>query len=277
MPRQSEWWPFKTTMLRRDVLIVESFDGTSGFQRPLNQKFVDNAVRDFDPVRFDALKVARIIDGPHHEPGLHLWSVIDGQHRRAIAEELGLDVVPVDGYVHDMDYRQRALEFYRLNSARQRMSVADGTRALVEGEDEPMLALLYLLERNGFYLSGFKPKNVNGHKPLTATSTLRQAYATNSNALENVLYVLQPWRGQLGKRHERLMIGGLMLVCRTEGVDLVRLRRVLEQHGPTTLTRDAEEAQARRGGHNITARAMATALVHHYNHGKRSGRIDDEW
>jgi len=277
MPSQQEWWPFKRTMMRREVLIVEAFDGTSGFQRGLKQKFVDEAVSHFDPVRFDALKVARIIDGPHYEPGVNLWSIIDGQHRRAMAEELDLSVVPADAYVHDMDYKQRALEFYRLNSARQRMSVADGARALFEGEDDEMCALLYLLERHGFYLSGFKPKNVNGHKPLTATSTLRAAYSTNSNALEDVLYVLEPWRGQMGKRHERLMIGALMIVCRKEGIDLIRLRRVLEQHGATTLTRDAEEAQTRRGGRNITARAMATALVRHYNHGKRTGRLEDEW
>lgn len=270
-----DWWPFERQMLRRDQLVIERYDGTDGYQRRYSQRFVDAAVRDFDPVRFDALKVALVTDGRHLVPGEDHYAVIDGQHRDGMAEALGLELVPCDVYARRMSYRERALIFHKLNRVRQMLSVNDGARALAEGEDPDFLGLLYLLERHRFYLHGFRPANANGHRALHATRTLQIAYEANAKALEDALDVLQPWQPLIGRRVERVILGALMMWCRRSDVDLARLRGILEQHGPDYLLRAAGEEAARSGRQNPTARHMAIALLGHYNLGLRVRRIED--
>ena len=273
--RHQDWWPFERRMLPREQLMVERYDGTDGYQRDYRQRFVDAAVRDFRKARFQALTVALIVDGRYHEPGRELFAVIDGQHRYGMAEALGLDPVPCDVYRERMAYEERALEFYQLNHAKQMISVADGTRALYEGKDEEVLGLLYLLERHGFYLDGFRPPHVNGHRALHAVRTLQAAYGTDARALEDVLEVLAPWQPIINRRHERLTIGALMLWCRRDSVDLDRLRVVLGRYGPDHLVREASEVAARIGRANPTPIHMANAIRQLYNTGLRSRRIDE--
>jgi hypothetical protein len=269
------WWPYERLMLPRSALVIERYDGTDGYQRNYRQRFVDAAVRDFREARFQALTVAPIIDGRHRRPGFELFAILDGQHRFGMAEALGLDPVPCDVYCERMTYQERALEFYSLNHAKQMINVTDGVRALYEAEDEELLSLLYLLERHRFYLHGFRPSHVNGHRALHATHTLQTAYARDARALEAALIVLQPWQDIINRRHERLVIGALMMWCKRDAVDLERLSRVLTEHGPDHLVRDAGEIAARVGRANPTPEHLANAIREVYNRNLRSRRIDE--
>lgn len=275
MTTVEDWWPFERRMLPRAALVVERYDGTDGYQRIYRQRFVDAAVRSFDPIRFDSLKVALITDGRYFDPAREQYAVVDGQHREGMAEALGIATVPCDVYTQPMTYQQRALVFYKLNRVKQMISTADGARALCEGEDDDFLGLLYLLERHHFYLSGFRPAHVNGHRPLHSIRKLQDAFAANGNALELVLDVLQPWQQVIGRRHEAVVIGALMLWCRRDNIDTGRLRTVFAQHGPDTLLRAAGDLAARTGRQNPSPTHMANAIREVYNHNLRSRRVDE--
>lgn len=274
-PQTSDWWPYERRNLYREQLVVERYDGTDGYQRYYRQRFVDGAVREFKPSRYNALIVARIVGGRHYEPERELFAVIDGQHRYGMAEALGLDPVPCDVYRRHMDYQERALEFHALNRDKQMLNVADGARALYEGQDEELLGLLYLLERHSFYLHGFRPAHVNGHRALHATHTLQTAYAMDARALGDALNVLEPWQSIINRRHERLVLNALMLWCRRDGIDLDRLRGVLVRYGPDHLVREAAEVAARVGRANPNPTHLANAMLQLYNGGLRSRRIDE--
>jgi hypothetical protein len=174
-----------------------------------------------------------------------------------------------------MAYCQRAYEFFKLNRARQPIKTADGLRALFEGNDEETIAMLDLLNRHGFYLQGLRPDDANGHRPMHAVATVQHAYHTNANALADALRVLGPWNQLLGRRHEKVVIGALMLWCRRDDVDLDRLQHILTEHGPDYLMRDAGELAAVAGKQNPNAKMLANALLSHYNRNLRARRIED--
>lgn len=271
----SDWWPFERRMLKREQLVVERYDGTDGYQRSFRQRFVDAAVQRFEEVLFDAIKVAEIIDGRYFNPERAKYAVLDGQHREGMAEALAIEWVPCDVYRKRLDYEQRALTFYKLNRNKQLVNITDGTRSLYEGRDDDILDLLYLLERHGFYLNGYRPVDANGHRPLHAIQTLRKAHSANANALDVALDVLQPWQPLISRRVEKVMIEALMLWCRRSDVDLDRLRGILEEHGPDYMWRDAGEEAARTGHVKPTGRNMANTLLGYYNNGLRTRRIND--
>lgn len=165
------WWPYEFRLVHTSELVIERFDGDIGFQRPQSERFIERAVKEFDPRRFEPLIVVRV----NMEPG-ELYSVIDGQHREAMAERQSLEWVPCLVLLTELSYTERSLLFHELNLRRRQLSLRDSMRARQEGKESEMMGLLAMLHRHGFYLDGHKPESVNGCRPLLARAVLDKCY-----------------------------------------------------------------------------------------------------
>lgn len=277
MSHLEEWWPFVFRMIPLDQLEVERFDGTSGYQRSLSDVFVTESLNSFDPIRFEPLTVVPVYEGDNPHGRFRFYSVIDGQHRRAMAAERSYALVPCNVFNRTLTYEGRAWQFYKLNTARRQANIREGTRALFENKDKTLLALMEACNRHGFYLDGYRPGEPNGHRALAAIGVLRKQFKTDQQAVDRALYVLEEWRTLGTRRTQGNVITALCVLARKDGLDADRLRDVLARHGPIAIEREAGEvaAQMQTG---ITSKAIRMVLQRHYNHGLRSRRLtfDDE-
>lgn len=264
----ADWWPYEFQFVPRALLIVERFDGQDGFQREISDRFVDNQTKDFDPRRFEALICVRI-----EMDGRIRYSVIDGQHRTAIAEGRMVDPIPAQVHVEMLDYQDRAALFAELNLKRRQLNTRQTVNARVQQEDEEALGLLSMLERHGFYAQNIGRQTINGHRPIAALGTLTREWHYNGAALDLALMALESWQDIHGSRMQGIMIGALCDLARQEKYNPARMAQVFSKYGPQFVMREAREEAARVNA-KPTKPVMARTLARFYNNGLRGNRIE---
>jgi hypothetical protein len=281
---ETDWWPYEFRWVPMEDLIIERFDGTIGFQRWASEPFIQSGIENFRGRRFEPLTLAavpfRVVGGrwieieerPPKEPRIK-FSIIDGGHREAMAEGTDKTAVPACVLRDFLTYEERAMVFHDLNVVRRRLGVMDGMRARQQGRDEQMLGLLALLERHHFYLTGFRPDELNGQRSLSAAGALNRAYKDNPAALDVALYVLEAWRDLKYVKVQRVVIQALCAIARHDEFDPERLRGIFAGIGPEALLRDAREHAAHKQG-TLSKAVMKETVLAHYNRGLRTRRID---
>lgn len=273
--RLEDWWPYEFEFAPRWKFTIERFDGDHGFQRPESERFIEGGVHDFDPRRFEPLIVVRVLVDDHEqcaEDDKYIYSVIDGQHRLAMAERTASEPIPCLVHRELLTYEERALLFNELNLRRRQLNLRDSMRARHEGQDEEMLGLLALLARLGFYLDGHRPPDANGRRALQARGALDHNYKFDAAALARALTAMREWDELHGRRVQGVVIDALCLLAREDEFDVDRMRKVFRDLGPQSLLREARDLAATQQG-PLTKKVVGNTLLRHYNRGLRSRRL----
>lgn len=164
-----------------------------GYQRDLDDRRVRRMVKNFEPRLLGALEVS-------HSNGRQ--AVFDGQHRLAMARELGLDKLPC--LVHtDLTPEQEAELFVALQRERKGIKQIDRFRAQVFAGDETACAINAIVASHGFEI-GSVGKTV--HTRIQAVVVLRRLYA--GDVLDETLVTIQRlWYGDVESTHGAIIEG----------------------------------------------------------------------
>lgn len=130
-------------------LPVEVLCSTAEYQRPLNEKFIERKIKEFDPYKVEVIKVS-FRDGA--------YQIIDGQHTTEIVRR---HYAPKEAHVwakvyYDLTYEDEARLFAAQRNERP-LSAYEQFRGLLESNDETALLLIQICKAYGFrmgYTSG---------------------------------------------------------------------------------------------------------------------------
>lgn len=132
------------------------------YQRTLEQPRVDRMAANFD---FHLLGTLEVSD---RENGT--FAVFDGQHRRAVAQTIGLGFLPAN--IHrGLTPEQEADLFVRLQKERKAIKPVAAFRAALFAKDEQAIAVNAIVEKCGFVV-----KDVPGHDNVRPIKTVLRVY-----------------------------------------------------------------------------------------------------
>ena len=114
------------------------------FQRPLNEKFVQKMVDNYDEKMVGALVVNKRFDGT--------YSLIDGQHRKVMLQRK--DRKQATCVVFEVDVMEEGKLFVALQKERRPVSAIEQHNVLVNSKDELAVRIDRVTRNNGFTISG---------------------------------------------------------------------------------------------------------------------------
>ena len=240
---------------------------TSGlpYQRPVDEKAVDQLIQDWDERLLDPLTVS-FRDGK--------FFVVDGQHRIAAMRKMnhGREVMVSCKVYSGLTYEQEADLCYKLDKAKKRLSLSQSTNALAEsGTDAEIVEIRRLIEESGLHWGLNKSRSGRGkHGEIQATRAVINAYRLlGGPGFSRLLYLLRAaWNGE-PRSLNAVILSGLALFLKTyetEVNDHTLIKRL--------QTIEPEEI-IRRGKMDFstssTALRYARVILEKYN-GQRGGR-----
>jgi len=266
-----DWWPYELVWLERSQLVDEGWEpGNGGFQRPDCNPFITYIADNFEEQCVDPLIVSKIEDIPEY---VGKYSVLDGKHRLRGTERIGLAYLPCLVHKRVLNYCERSLLFDKLNLKRRQLTTGQSIRARQQGKDEPTLQMLALLEDCNCYLAGYAPIQLNGHRSISADTTIQTEFNRDAAALRTALTTLRGWPSLAGKGVQSLVIGAMCdIVRREQDFNPERMELRLEDFGPKHLMYHAKEVAAESGG-RLDRKAIRKVLVDQYNKHLRVGRL----
>lgn len=234
-------------------------------QRPLNEKEAQKIADNFDAEAFDALDVTL----PN---GKGVYHCMDGQTRRRSVEILWGENEKVPCRVHEIKDPARAADiFSKMNTGRTKPQILDRFRVGVTAGYETEVAVNKLITGLGYRVAA---DGLDG--TLSAVGACMTVYRRyGPERLRDALLVIQ---GTWGKARDSvdggLISGYAVFLDRYESLDRQRLvSRVSKHYTPTRLIGAAKSA--REVWRGTIADNVVRILVSTYNHGLRSGRLDE--
>jgi hypothetical protein len=232
-------------------------------QRRLDTGRVNNIIKGFDPEALGTFTVSRREDGKYY--------TLDGQHRRAAMELLGLSENLVDVKVfRGLTTGQEALLFRLLNNTKKPQPLDLFKVKILEGDPKALKMWKLLTGYEWRFQTGVKDGN------FMAVKTLERMFEVDEVTAEAAVNILcQAWGNRIGTLNDGLLAGmGRLLLRRGDKIDPGHLIRKLQEvpGGPREVINKGltlKEALNMR-----VAQAMAMVLVEIYNKGLRSNQLD---
>jgi hypothetical protein len=243
--------------LRFEVLAVQDVSIDNAYQRIIAQSLVKKIVDEFMPECFDPPLVGIRDDGS-------MWAV-DGQTRLTALSKKAIDKFPARTFRS----RGRAHEaelFRKINQTRRSVKRFDIFRASLAAGDPATVEIDGVVER-----AGFKIGYSRTWPQIAAVAKLYDAHA--DGVLGKVLFAMaKAWPENTDILLE-VPVGGLwQFFRRFPNAELPRCIDKWKKVGPTKLIQSADTAQMAGGSRY---QAFALGLMHHYNLGLRTNRL--EW
>ena len=254
---------YTTPGVERSLPTEKLFSGQA-YQRPVDEKTVDNLVKHWDDRLLDPLVVS-FRDGRFY--------VVDGQHRVAAMKRMNGNanvMVPCKVY-SDLTYEQEAELYYKLDRAKTHLSMAQSTKAILESGLNPSYAEIQrLIEAAGFRWALEKKSGGAAHEIL-ATRAIFSAYHTlGGDLFARMLALLKnTWHGH-PESLSAMMLSGMTLFLKTyetELDDLLFVQRLGAVDPLEILRRARSDLSTRKN-----SLRCGRVLLENYNSAKRGGK-----
>ncbi len=164
-----------------DELPLHELTGIAGYQRQLDEYWVQCIVRDFAWSRFKPVTVSWRDDG---------FFIIDGQHRVEAARRLGYGKwkIPVVVYI-GLTEGQEAKLFVELNRDQKRPNKRQELSAALAYNDPEAVAIKQIVEGCGYRLNLGTGRNVGG-RTIGSVGTLMMIHSWGAGTLQRTLQAL---------------------------------------------------------------------------------------
>ena len=256
-------------MVRYDQLISPHDNGNPGFNRGItgiNRAKVNDIRRNFDPDQVEPVIVS-FRDGKYY--------IIDGQHTAlAIYELNGKDgATRIYCDVRDgLTYAQEARLFYKLNTNKQVVSIADKIWALVVAGDEDAISFKEIIERSGYT---FGRKSTNTISPI---GTCWKVYNSPDGAtrLEGILTLVHDTWPDNAAAVSTDMVNGLNEFFKNhgDGFDRERFVKTFSVIEPKVIVTDARSLYKSMSDRAYTMPVCMYLMIgRKYNSNLRTNRI----
>lgn len=229
------------------------------YQRLLNDKFVQDAVKDYNPMLIGVLEVSKRPDGTYF--------VLDGQHRVAVMLASGEAVATCN--VHTgLDRQQEAWFFRYYNKKRRTITAFEDWNASVFEGDERTMVIKKTVEARDLRVAGF-----SSPQTISAIWTLRQLdkMGRNDDLLGRVLdLAVGSWRGE-DSAFEGEVLMGVAAVVRKYGDRLSDRRAIQKWEKDWTPRRLLGAASDRKYTLGMSkTKGITEFLVYSYDKGLRN-------
>jgi hypothetical protein len=233
------------------------------YQRKVNLPWVRRVAANFDPDKFDVLKVC--------DRGGDCYAVIDGQQRLAAIDLMGYIDQKLPCLVYVGLTPQQEAELFVAQDDRLTISAHDMHRAAVLAGRTDAVEIQRALDASGYVLDSTD----HGPNAIRAIGSVYRVYRkSGADALEAVLKIIATaWRGNEWQPNAVAMQGTRAFIARHHEFDVDRLVAVLTDIPPSDFIDLARRQMSVIGG--STDSAGARILTKSYNRGLRSNRLGD--
>lgn len=236
-------------------------------QRHLDEKRAAKIAEEFDPDMFGVLSVTKVGDNG-------MYHVIDGQHRRRAVQILWGETEMVPCNVFDASSPARAAEIFdAMNTSRKSPQAIEIFKVRVTAGTEPEASVNKIITGLGYHVANAS-KMDGALRAVTACVSVYKRFG--AAGLRDALFVIQGTWGKAQESVDANMIRGYAEFLATYGERIDRQRlvdRVAKQYTPGRLMGAAKSAREMFRG--SVSENIGKVLVSTYNHGLRSGRIDE--
>lgn len=228
-------YPGRLAMVPTDLVRLDE-----AYQRPLDSDRLEKMVSDFVPYLFQPLALSERDDGSLY--------AFDGQHRRALAERLGMAEVPAQ--IFRLTQSEEAAHFRDLQRRAKRLTAFDDWRAGKVALDPECIQLGELAAETGFEFVGAPSRRPRQIRAVHAVRRLLRH--SGPDVVRTTLQALAIWDGLADQCHNEVVAGVGLFVARKNGdLDFTRLAERLAVVPPTLVYRAGKAAAARAGSsHN---------------------------
>ena len=249
--------------VERSIPTEKLFSGQA-YQRPVDEKAVDNLIKHWDDRLLDPLVVS-FRDGRFY--------VVDGQHRISAMKRMNGSanvMVPCKVY-SGLTYEQEAELYYKLDLAKTHLTMAQSTKALLEsGVNKDYTEIRRLIEAAGFRWM-LEKKAGAAKNEILATRAIFSSYKTlGADAFSRMLALLKrTWDG-VPDSLSAMMISGMTLFLKTydKELDDKTFTQRLAAVAPLEIIRRAK-ADFSTSRNDLRC---GRVLLEKYNGGQRGGR-----
>ena len=249
--------------VERSIPTEKLFSGQA-YQRPVDEKAVDNLIKHWDDRLLDPLIVS-FRDG-------HFY-VVDGQHRISAMKRMNGStniMVPCKVY-SGLTYEQEAELYYKLDRAKTHLTMAQSTKALLEsGVNKDYTEIRRLIEVAGFHWM-LEKKSGAAKNEILATRAIFSSYKSlGPDAFSRMLNLLKStWDGD-PESLSAMMLSGMTLFLKTykEELDDQTFAQRLGAFAPLEIIRRAKADFST----SRNALRCGRVLLEKYNSGTRGGK-----
>jgi len=229
-------------------------------QRPYQEWWAKQIADDFDPDKFDPVKVTL----PN---GNGIYHICEGQHRTRAVEILWGANEQVPCLVAEESDPARAAEiFLGTNTNRNTVNKIAKFKVAVTATRKDEVAIDRIVRHNGYRVEGSHAANT-----ICAVEALKFAFNKGPKTLDQTLRVLRDtWSGDAAAVSSTLLKGYATFICEySSDIDFARLQSVLaKKYTPGKLAMDAKGVKETLG--ITTTAAVVHLLLKTYNHGNRN-------
>lgn len=233
-------------------------------QRELDENRVNKIAADFDPDLFDDL----VVTLPN---GNGVYHVVDGQHRRAVIQQLYGEEEMVPCRIIDASDPKRAAEvFDKINNSRKKPTAIEQFKVRVTAGADVEVHIQCILDKLGYRIAWAKGRDI-----IASPAALISVYKSfGSSVLKETLETIRAtWADDSNAINALVIRGYGALIAQHRGhIDFKRLRETVGK----TMTPGQLIGRARYHGELTKASApdaVKHVLVQTYNNGLRAGKL----